>query len=194
MHVSNRQKKTVFTLVQQCVCRTENRTMCVLTPPLVSIYIEFVCHLFVTVPFCIVESEQLHIRNKFRMAHATLLASILIAVLGMLITDSTAADADPREEISLIPGGYTPVDVNDPIVKEIAAFAAVALSVSQNAGQLELILIIKAEVQVVAGVNFKLTLKLVTVSSYYPKSLICQVIVFEQPWTNTREVTQSICK
>ena len=77
------------------------------------------------------------------MTHTILLARVLIAIVGMLVTDSTAADTDPREEISSIPGGYTPADVNDPIVEDIAAFA-VALSASQNAGQLKLIQIIKA--------------------------------------------------
>ena len=120
------------------------------------------------------------------MSQTTLLAPVLIAnCQNADHADSTTADADPREEISPIPGGYTPADVNDPIVKEIAAFATVALSVSENAGQLKLIQIIKTEAQVVAGINFKLILELVTVSSYYPKSLIYQVIVFE--WTNTRK-------
>ena len=129
------------------------------------------------------------------MAHKTLLTPILIiAIVGLLITDSTAAiNANLRAELPRTLGGYKSADVNDPTIKDIAAFATAALTKSQKSGQLKLIQIVKAETQVIAGVNYNLTLKLATVSSN-SKSLICQVIVFEQPWTNTREVTQSTCE
>ena len=117
----------------------------------------------ILIPFSNAESDQSRVIETW----------LLIAVLKVPI------GSDGSEEISPIPSGYTPADVNDPIVKEIAAFATVALSVSENAGQLKLIQIIKAEAQVVAVINIKLILELVTVSSYYPKSLIYQVIVFE---------------
>ena len=143
-------------------------------------------------PLCVVDGGHFDIQNIFRMAHKTLLAPVLIAIVGMLITDSAAVDAEPRRK-EIIDDGYIAANVSDPAVKDIVAFATAALSKNQKSGQLKLIQIVKAEKQVVAGRNFKLTLKLATVSPYYPKSLICQVVVFEQSWTKTLKVTQSIC-
>ena len=126
------------------------------------------------------------------MTH-TLLAPVLIAIVGMLITYSAVVDAEPRRK-EIVDDGYIAANVNDQTVKDIAAFATAALSKSQKSGQLKLIQIVKAETQVVSGLNFKLTLNLATVSPYYPKSLICRVVVFERSWTKTRKVLQSICE
>ncbi len=123
-----------------------------------------------------------------------LLVLVMILSVGVVIPDTTSAtDVNHAGDEKQIPGGYSPADVNDPKVKEIAAFATVALSSSQNAGKLKLTRIIKAETQVVAGTNYRLTLRLVS-SSSYPRTLICLVVVFDQPWTNTRKVTESSCK
>ena len=166
-----------------------SRTVCVLLSfrhlfdwPTYQVCFSFLRHRISSL--CVVDGGHFDIQNIFRMAHKTLLAPVLIAIVGMLITDSAVADTDD---------GYIAVNVSDPAVKDIAVFVTAALSTSQKSGQLKLIQIDKAEKQIVAGANFKLTLKLATVSPYYPKSLICQVVVFVQSWTKTRKVTRSIC-
>ncbi len=124
------------------------------------------------------------------MMHASKFSVILIA--SMLILDCIATGTEPREE-NIPPGGYRPIDVNDPRVTEFAAFATTALSSSQNAGQMKLIKIVKAETQVVAGTNTKMTLELSALPTSNSKTLVCEVVVFDQSWTNTRKVTQSSC-
>ena len=89
-----------------------------------------------------------------------------------------------------IAGGYSPANVTDAKIKEIASFASTILSNNAN-GVMTVTKIIKAETQVVAGQNYKLTLELASDNS---KIYTCEVVVFDQSWTNTRKVTQSICK
>lgn len=93
-----------------------------------------------------------------------------------------------------IPGGYVSRDVNDADVKQMAAFATDAISAS-NLGPVELIEIVQAASQVVAGVNYKMTLLVVSTRSgaYGRRRFRCEVIVFDQPWTNTRELSESKC-
>lgn len=95
-----------------------------------------------------------------------------------------------------VPGGYVPKDVNDADVKEMAAFAANVISAS-NLGPVQLIQIVRAASQVVAGANYKMTLLLASKQGgaygYGRRRYRCEVIVFDQPWTNTRELTQSQC-
>ncbi|KAI9556895.1 hypothetical protein GHT06_016689 [Daphnia sinensis] len=91
-------------------------------------------------------------------------------------------------------GGYSSVDVEDDLVKEMANFATTALSENSNSEPLALIKIVKAESQVVAGKNFKLILELDNVrhvSEY--ENLVCEVVVFDQPWTSTRQLRKSNC-
>ncbi|KAI9556273.1 hypothetical protein GHT06_018847 [Daphnia sinensis] len=94
-----------------------------------------------------------------------------------------------------VPGGYVPIDVNDAEVREMAAFATNVISASNHLGPVELIQIIRAASQVVAGVNYKMTLLLASKQggSYGRRRFRCDVTVFDQPWTNTRELTQSQC-
>lgn len=94
-----------------------------------------------------------------------------------------------------IVGGFSPIDVDDPNVKEIADFATSAISESSNSGPLSLIKIVKAESQVVAGRNYKLILELSSVvdGASETEETLCEVIVFHQPWTQTRKLSKSNC-
>ncbi|KAI9555406.1 hypothetical protein GHT06_017921 [Daphnia sinensis] len=91
---------------------------------------------------------------------------------------------------SPLTGGFSPLDVNSANVKEIASFATTAISANTNAGPATLAKVIKAESQVVAGTNFKLTIEVDPVDG---DNLLCEVIVFDQPWTNTRKLSESKC-
>lgn len=94
----------------------------------------------------------------------------------------------------LIVGGYSPIDVNDANVKEMADFATVSISESNNSGPLVLLNIVEAEKKTVAGQNFKLTLELGSaIDGVKGANLVCKVIVFDQSWTNTRQVSESNC-
>ena len=86
-------------------------------------------------------------------------------------------------------GGYSLVDVNDAKVKEIASFASSAISANTNSGPVTLTKVVKAESQVVAGINFKLTLELNGAEGV----ILCEVIVFDQSWTQTRKLSESKC-
>nr|CAH0104200.1 unnamed protein product [Daphnia galeata] len=88
-----------------------------------------------------------------------------------------------------VTGGYSPVDVNDAKVKEIASFASSAISANTNSGPVTLTKVVKAESQVVAGINFKLTLELNGAEG----AILCEVIVFDQSWTQTRKLSESKC-
>lgn len=91
---------------------------------------------------------------------------------------------------STLPGGFASLDVNSKNVKEIASFATTAISANTNSGPVTLIKVIKAESQVVAGENFKLTMELDPVEG---DNILCEVVVFDQPWTNTRKLSESKC-
>jgi hypothetical protein len=86
-------------------------------------------------------------------------------------------------------GGYKTIDVNDATVKEMALFAATAISDQSNSGPVTLVKIVKAETQTVAGTNFKMKLELNGVEG----TIQCDVIVFYQRWSNTRKLSGSDC-
>lgn len=107
---------------------------------------------------------------------------------------SRASDDEFRQESLPILGGYTDAQVNDTHVVEIASFAAEAVSQSLNAGNSNaesyaLVKIHSASTQVVAGINYKLQLEL----GRSDGSILCNVIVFDQSWTSTRQVTNMTC-
>jgi hypothetical protein len=91
-----------------------------------------------------------------------------------------------------ITGGFSTIDVDDAYIKEIADFATTAISANNNSGPVRLIRIIKAESQIVAGKNFKLTLKFNSAIDE-ADSLLCDVVVFDQSWSQTRQLKQSNC-
>ena len=78
------------------------------------------------------------------------------------------------------PGSFRTVDVDDAKVKEIAAFAATAISGNGN-----VVRVIEAKAQTVAGVNYRIKLE--------PDDKICTVQVFDQSWTKTRQVNDFSC-
>ncbi len=94
-----------------------------------------------------------------------------------------------------ITGGFSSIDVNDAYIKEIADFATTAISANNNSGPVRLNRIIKAESQIVAGKNFKLTLQLNSAIDE-ADSLLCDVVIFEQSWSTgaqARQLKQSNC-
>lgn len=101
----------------------------------------------------------------------------------------TIEEHNPDSHLPLL-RGYSPIDTNDAEVKEIARFANVAISGATNSGPLQLVNIIKAEVEVVAGKNYKLVLEL---DGSEGESDVCEVVVFDQPWTNTRILSKYNC-
>jgi len=88
-----------------------------------------------------------------------------------------------------IPGGYCAVDLDDDDVKEIASFASSEISRTSNSGPLTLTRITSAYSQVVAGKNFKISLKLTGTDG----SQTCLIKVFDQPWTRTRRLETFAC-
>ena len=97
-----------------------------------------------------------------------------------------------------VDGGYSSIAIDDPIVQEMASFALAALikthssaSASSANSSLSLVKILSAAKQIVAGVNYKMSLQLTQGNS---TTITCQVVVFDQVWTGTREVTSSICQ
>ncbi|XP_057377755.1 uncharacterized protein LOC130699429 [Daphnia carinata] len=110
-----------------------------------------------------------------------------------MIKSSCSAKRKTTRQIpggSQLPGGFSPLDVSSKNVKEIASFATTAISANTNSGPATLVKVIKAESQVVAGTNFKLTMELDPVEG---DNLLCEVVVFDQPWTNTRKLSESKC-
>lgn len=109
--------------------------------------------------------------------------------------EESATEVAEEVEIPLVtakppkPGKYKTEDPNDASVQEMAQFATSAISQSSNAGPLSLLQVIKASTQVVSGVNYKLTIQL----SAGDGTQTCEVVVFDQEWTKTRELSSSNC-
>lgn len=108
-----------------------------------------------------------------------------------------------------IPGGYQEGDKTSPKVKEIADFAIKSMDSLSEDPRVRIVKAVeKAETQVVAGVNYRLTLTVhwttclkadeVENVSSCPSDpneapVTCTVIVYDVPWTNTRRVTEAAC-
>lgn len=98
----------------------------------------------------------------------------------------------PSPSIPIL-GGFTSVSINDADVLEMARFATNALSVNK-ASPLVLVGVVKAEKQIVAGVNYRLQLKFNgQLESEENHFIDCQVTVFDQVWTATRQITSFQC-
>lgn len=108
-----------------------------------------------------------------------------------LIRSSCAPLTKSKTSKRQIPGGFSEVDVNDDSVKEMAQFVTTSLSETSNSGPVTLIEVVKAETQVVAGKNYKLTLKFTDASNAEPYT--CEAVIFDQSWTKTRELLSSTC-
>lgn len=109
------------------------------------------------------------------------------------VTDASLTKRQTPSTPRPIGGGYSTIDVDDD-VKEIALFAGTAITGKRNAGPAKVTKIVKAESQIVAGTNFKLTLELNQPSAVVEKHIICDVVVFDQPWTKTRLLSEYSCK
>lgn len=100
-----------------------------------------------------------------------------------------------NSELSIQPpshcvGGYCPIDKNEKAVKDMANFATFALSRSMNSVPLQFVQVLSAERQVVAGFNYRLGLEF----SEPRGTVFCKVVVFDQAWTSTRELSQMQCE
>lgn len=86
-------------------------------------------------------------------------------------------------------GAYQSADPEDPSVKEMAQFATATIQASTNSRSLALLKIVSAATQIVSGRNFKLTIEL----SDEAGTQTCEVVVYDQSWTQTRKLTSSNC-
>ncbi len=82
-------------------------------------------------------------------------------------------------------GGFSNGEVNDPKVQEMAMFAAQQMKVSSNAR----VEVLSVRTQVVAGVNYKMKIRF----NSNGISKTCDVTVFDQHWTGTRELIDNTC-
>ncbi|XP_067681151.1 uncharacterized protein [Haliotis asinina] len=85
-------------------------------------------------------------------------------------------------------GGPTGVDVNSAEIQEVANFALIELNGIQGA-QNSLVKVVNARKQIVSGINYILTLSL----QNGDKTQLCEVTVWYQSWTNTKQVTAHHC-
>ena len=111
---------------------------------------------------------------------------VLMLVAALNITSSISLNGRQVPQV----GGYSPANIQDVDIREMADFATRAISSKGNSGHSTLIRIVKAEKQVVAGMNYKLTLQL---ESATDGEILCDLIVFDQPWTNTRTISEFSC-
>lgn len=114
------------------------------------------------------------------------------------ITDDEAAldirntPLAPPPEIPAPAGSYTALSPDEADIQEMAEFATKALSQSANrASPLLLVNVVKAERQVVAGFNYRLQLQLK--ENPDTNAIVCDVVVFDQSLTSTRQITSSFC-
>ena len=96
------------------------------------------------------------------------------------------AQAKQRRQIS---GGFSKIRVDDADVKKMAEFAVASLNQKENS-KMKLVKITEATTQVVAGTNYKLKLQLLQLDG---DVRTCEVVVFDQPWTNTRKLSIISC-
>ncbi|XP_046351314.2 multicystatin-like [Haliotis rufescens] len=85
-------------------------------------------------------------------------------------------------------GGVTAVDANSAEIQEVANFAVTEINGLQGA-QNSLVKVVNARKQIVAGINYILTLSL----QNGDKTQLCEVRVWYQSWTNTKQVTDHHC-
>ncbi|XP_046554414.1 multicystatin-like isoform X2 [Haliotis rubra] len=85
-------------------------------------------------------------------------------------------------------GGPTGVDVNSAEIQEVANFALTEINGIQGA-QNSLVKVVNARKQIVSGINYILILSL----QNRDKTQLCEVRVWYQSWTNTKQVTDHHC-
>ena len=120
-----------------------------------------------------------------------------------IATDEDATVDDPALDIRNTPlapppqlvllGGYSDAPPTEEDVLEIAQFATNALSQSANkASPFVLVQVVKAEKQVVSGLNYRLQMELKD-NADSADVISCTVVVYDQSWTSTRQITSSEC-
>jgi cathepsin F len=105
-----------------------------------------------------------------------------------------------------VPGGWSSVDVNEKLVQNVASRAAIELDERSNSiYKSRLLSVVKAETQIVAGVNFKLTLRLGELNCKRNENVdenLCQVqrvqecniVMWVRPWLDQYELTSFQCQ
>lgn len=108
------------------------------------------------------------------------------------VVPDTIAIAEPSvSALPLTVGGFSSVSPDDVDVQDVARFVTTSLSASPA---LVLMSVDKAEKQIAAGVNYRLQLKFNSqLESEESTLIVCQVAVFDQPWTSTRQISSSKC-
>ncbi|XP_064603369.1 uncharacterized protein LOC135468846 [Liolophura sinensis] len=95
-----------------------------------------------------------------------------------------------------VPGGRSPADINSLDVQKIANFAVTKLNaLPERTSTVTYSKVIKAERQVVAGINYYLDVEVLQSGcTSNCKKEICEMTVFDQEWTNTRILTKVNCR
>jgi hypothetical protein len=85
----------------------------------------------------------------------------------------------PGSSVGLNSNGFSPVDVNNPEVKEMANFATSSISASDNPFILKLIKVVDAEAKFLFGKNFKLILRVKNMvkGADGDREMLCEVII-----------------
>lgn len=86
-------------------------------------------------------------------------------------------------------GGFCPIDANAPLVQEMAQFAVSTHASRTNAVNDGSISVDHAWSQVVSGFNYKMTIT----TRFNGQTNECHFVVYDQSWTNTRELTNDEC-
>lgn len=116
----------------------------------------------------------------------------LLLIVGSILSIGSVNSARLSKRQIGFTGGFSPASVDDATVKEMADFATKAISSNTNSGPVKLVKLTKAETQVVAGTNYKLNMELVGTGAN-AESRVCEAVIFDQPWTNTRKLIRSSC-
>ena len=116
---------------------------------------------------------------------------LVCLVVFSVATGKPAVPFSPEEDVPILGGFRTIEEDGTGDLKEIASYAANALFSSINSRTVELVRIISAERQIVAGYNYAMKLELKCLDENH--SFICDVVVWEQPWLNSRTIAGSSC-
>ena len=111
----------------------------------------------------------------------------------LLLVAAAASGVHSQQQHEHLPilGGYSNVDVDTDIIKEMASFATTTVSQAINSQEpLTVVRIVSAKSQVVAGVNYQMELELKEGEN---DAIFCKVVVYDQSWTSTRRVTDCSC-
>ncbi|RXG61538.1 Multicystatin [Armadillidium vulgare] len=125
-------------------------------------------------------------------------------------TSSNRKRRSAAVETKSMPGSVSPVDVNDPDIQELSSFALDHMDeLSEDSTLRKVDEVLEAKSQVVSGVLYSLKIRIVStlcskgkeslldsssceVDSSKPK-FICNVKIWEKPWNNSRDLTESKC-